>query len=686
MKQYVRNFNEKIIRDSLHGDIFIPNKFLDIIDTPEFQRLRRIKQLAVANLIFPGAEHTRFSHSIGAYHIMNEIILHFQNIFRKINIDEINITDRDRDIALAAALLHDIGHGPFSHAFEDIFLINNKNLKHEDWTIRIITDKNSNVNKVLVRNFGSTFPQEVANLIDKQRTIEENGFNLKNVKKIDLNFILSTLISSQLDADRMDYLLRDSLNTGVKYGTIDISRIISSMTITIYEDNYYICILEKYLSDIEQYLIGRHQMYKEVYYNKFKCEMELLIKKILCRAKELYDTKKFTNIFIPTALISFFEGNDITIEEYISLDDYILMGLFNIWKDSDDNILSQLCSCLINRMKYNKVEVINDTKENIYEFKNELINILNKNKYYIENLKNEYFWLELDVDHKIYNFNIDNILIQTSEGTLRDLSQISKIITKEINEIQNMMFINYDMLKHINSFENIDLLIKEIKELINRYNSRTHIEIEKKYYFREYKLFEKIIESLYKYKNYEIEENSLEKQIDYYYDTKDKVLLKTNRSLRIREKSGKYYLTIKTPTINCFNKKNIVKNERFEHEIPIWSNKLEDYKEFIVKYIPEFKNVNFYDQINNILTVINKRKKFYILKGDLKFEMAFDDVVYLNSNKKEEHEYQLEIELKSDYLHKINLKLLCDYIEEQLCDLKVAVDSKYKRGLELTKD
>lgn len=680
MNEYVTNLKGKIIRDSLHGDIFIPNKFIDIIDTPEFQRLRRIKQLALANLIFPGAEHTRFSHSIGTYHIMTKLISHFKEILQSLSSDEIKISTRDTDLALVAALIHDIGHGPFSHTFEDISNINKEYFKHEDWTIEIIRNKESNINKVLTKNFDSNFPDDVATLICKQRNVEENGISLKDMKKIDLNFILSTLISSQLDADRIDYLLRDSLNTGVKYGTIDISKIISSMTITTNENIYCICILEKYLSDIEQYLIGRYQMYKEVYYNKFKCEIELLIKKIFYRAKELYLLNKLELSFIPNAIVSLFKEQSITLDDYIALDDYLMLGLFNIWEKSNDKILSYLCACIINRIKFDKIELMDTNKENINDFKKNLITIFENHGYYIADLNNEYFWLEVNIHHKVYNLNTENILILNKNGILTDLSEASKIITNEIDETSSMMFISYDLLEHIHKFNDVNLLSLEIKNLIKKYSSINHIEIERKYSFNEYLTFENIVKTIIDCQKYAVKENNLQKQTDYYYDTVNKLLSKSNITLRIREKNNNCYLTIKKPIPNYTNKK-LVSNERFEHEIPIYSKNLVEYYDFISKYIPE---INSSDKFINTLTVINNRTSFDISKDDIKFEMSFDDVIYKNSNGNSFGEYQLEIELKSNYIHKINLKLLCDYIEETIGNIEETIESKYNRGLRLT--
>lgn len=128
----------KIIRDAVHGDIFVEDKFLKIIDTPEFQRMRRIKQLSVANIVFPSADHTRFSHSLGCFYVMKQIIAHFDSIFGKMGIE---VSKQDKDIALLAALLHDIGHGPFSHAFEDIHPKGAAQVSHETWTSRIINKR-----------------------------------------------------------------------------------------------------------------------------------------------------------------------------------------------------------------------------------------------------------------------------------------------------------------------------------------------------------------------------------------------------------------------------------------------------------------------------------------------------------------------------------------------------------------
>ncbi|CAH2213286.1 HD domain-containing protein [Tepidibacter aestuarii] len=430
------NLEGKVIRDCIHGDIFLSDNFLKIIDTPEFQRLRRIRQLAIVNLLFPCAEHTRFSHCLGTFHIMRRIIEHFEKEFENINM---SIDSRDKEVALAAALLHDIGHGPFSHTFEEIY--SNKSMNHEMWTIRIITDKSTTLNKVLVENFDEDFPEDVARLIDKS-AYKQNYSD----EKIDLNFILSSLVSSQIDADRMDYIMRDSVHTGVSYGKIDISRIIKSMTIKKNENKYFLCIYEKYLPDIESYLLSRYQMHKGIYNHSFKCEMEGVIKKIFFRMKELFKFGKLNEYMIPNGIIPILTDREYTLEEYISTDDYTLLYLFSELRRSEDLVLSKLCKCVIDRNKFEQI----DNNENIEPYKSKLIHELQEIGYEVKDLKKEYFWLEVSKNYSAYETNKDNILVYSNKGKIKDLAEVSNIISPSVCGRKTDIFINYDILKNIN--------------------------------------------------------------------------------------------------------------------------------------------------------------------------------------------------------------------------------------------
>ena len=338
----------KIIRDVIHGDIFIDEKYVAVIDTREFQRLRRIKQLSVANMVFPGAEHTRFAHCIGTFHVMRMIIEHFEPLFQKCGLE---ITEQEKDAALVAALLHDIGHGPYSHAFEGVLQsLGHKDINHEQLGVMIIRSEHTEIHEVLTREFGEDFPDAVANIILKKQEVKQIPFN-KSTKKLDLQFVLSSLLSSQLDADRMDYMLRDAWYTGAKYGTIDLSRTINSMSLAINPENdqFCVCVEERYLVDIENCLLGRYQMHKEVYYHSIKCEMEEVIGRILRQVKKLYEEKKLKNVDqLPEAIRMMFAEEEFDIMKYISLDDNIMYYLFENWMNDEDPELKALCStCLL---------------------------------------------------------------------------------------------------------------------------------------------------------------------------------------------------------------------------------------------------------------------------------------------------------------------------------------------------
>jgi len=247
---------EKVFKDPVHRYIHVRDRVIwDLIGTPEFQRLRRVKQLGTSYLTFHGAEHSRFNHSLGVYEIVRRIIENFK--------DRPHWNDEERLLCLSAALLHDLGHGPFSHSFEKVF-----KLDHEDFTRKIILG-NTSVNHVLSR-VDKGFPQKVADVINK--TYE--------------NKLVVSLISSQIDADRMDYLQRDAYFTGVSYGHFDMERILRVMRPI--EDQ--VVVKESGMHAVEDYIMSRYQMYWQVYFHPVTRSAEVILTKILHRAKELYES------------------------------------------------------------------------------------------------------------------------------------------------------------------------------------------------------------------------------------------------------------------------------------------------------------------------------------------------------------------------------------------------------------
>ncbi|RDI41976.1 hypothetical protein DFR59_106135 [Falsibacillus pallidus] len=312
---------EKVFKDPVHRYIHVKDQVIwDLIGTKEFQRLRRIKQLGTTYLTFHGAEHSRFNHSLGVYEIIRRIVDDVFDGRPEWNEDE-------RLLSLCAALLHDLGHGPFSHSFEKVF-----HLDHEEFTQEIILG-NTEINKVLSK-IHKSFPKKVAEVIAK--TYE--------------NKLVVSLISSQIDADRMDYLQRDAYFTGVSYGHFDMERILRVMRPR--EDQAVI----KYsgMHAVEDYIMSRYQMYWQIYFHPVTRSAEVILTKILHRAKDLYKTGyKFKQD--PIHFYSLFEEK-VTLEDYLKLDEAVILFYFQIWQEEEDPILKDLSERFMNRNLFKYAE------------------------------------------------------------------------------------------------------------------------------------------------------------------------------------------------------------------------------------------------------------------------------------------------------------------------------------------
>ena len=311
---------EKVFKDPVHRYVHVRDRVIwDLIATPEFQRLRRIKQLGTTNITFHGAEHSRFNHSLGVYEIVRRIINNFQG--------RPHWNNEDRLLCMCAALLHDLGHGPFSHSFEKVF-----KLDHEFYTQAIIMG-DTVVNKVLER-VSPGFAQEVADVIAKTHS----------------NKLVISLISSQIDADRMDYLQRDAYFTGVSYGHFDMERILRVMRPI--EDQ--VVIKSSGMHAVEDYIMSRYQMYWQVYFHPVTRSAEVILTKILHRAKHLYESD-YNFKLQPTHFLSFFLGK-VSLKEYLKLDESIVHYYFQLWQEEEDNILRDLCERFMNRRLFKYVE------------------------------------------------------------------------------------------------------------------------------------------------------------------------------------------------------------------------------------------------------------------------------------------------------------------------------------------
>ena len=305
----------KIINDPVHGFIKIPSEIIfDVIEHPYFQRLRRISQTGLLNLIFPGATHTRFHHALGAMHLMFTAL-------ETLKLKGIKISREEEKSALLAILLHDIGHGPFSHALENMLM---DNWHHEKLSILLMNEMNTEFGGELslaVEMFQGKYPRKFFN----------------------------QLISSQLDVDRLDYLKRDSFYTGVSEGNVNTQRIISMMNVS--EDE--LVIDAKGIYSIENFLTARMFMYWQVYYHKTSALAEHLLVKILDRAKTLTSAGKFLpaseNLSYFLLKNNFESPTGEDIQRFTELDDNDVIQAMKIWTRNEDFILSYLCKCVMER-------------------------------------------------------------------------------------------------------------------------------------------------------------------------------------------------------------------------------------------------------------------------------------------------------------------------------------------------
>lgn len=324
---------EIVLKDPIHNYIYIEDEvILKLINTKEMQRLRRIKQLGTTNFTFHGAEHSRFTHSVGVYEIARQICENFHRKYPTKMPNDGLWNRKERLITLCAALLHDVGHGAYSHTFEHLF-----GTDHEKITQAIILDDSTEINQVL-QTVSSDFPKKVASVIAKTYP----------------NPQVVQIISSQIDADRMDYLLRDSYFTATKYGMFDLTRLLRIMR----PAKQGIVFEQQGMHSVEDYLLSRFQMYQQVYFHHTSRAMEVILHNLLKRAKYLAKNNLFSAEMYPYLLAPLFEPKRWSLADYLKIDDSVLNAYFVLWTNSDDAILRDLAQRFINRQPLKSYQVI----------------------------------------------------------------------------------------------------------------------------------------------------------------------------------------------------------------------------------------------------------------------------------------------------------------------------------------
>jgi HD superfamily phosphohydrolase len=374
----------KIINDPVYGFITIDDELIiQIIAHPYFQRLRRINQMAMAHLVYPGAMHTRLHHALGAYHLMRSAI--------QVLLDKgIEISLEEQQAAKIAILLHDIGHGPYSHALEHVLA---EHLHHEELSLMMMKDLNNHFNgklQMALDIFTNVYPKK----------------------------FLHQLISGQLDVDRMDYLTRDSFFTGVNEGVIAYDRILKMLTVKDGE----LMVEEKGVYSIEKFLVARRLMYWQVYLHKTVVSAEQMLQRIIKRAKHVHaNCAEPLNSFINQPIA------DVSLAQFCSLDDCDVMMAIKTWSSHPDKVLSILCNGLLNRNLL-KVKYFNEPiSEKLLFEKAEATKL----KFELSDVEATWLTFNGEASSSTYNFENECIHILFKDGQVKDISEVDNALINE---------------------------------------------------------------------------------------------------------------------------------------------------------------------------------------------------------------------------------------------------------------
>jgi len=390
-------------RDPLHNIISLDESvpedrlIVDLIDSAEFQRLRRIRQLGLAMFTYQGAEHSRFIHSIGVMHVMTRALGLLGSHHP--------ISPEARVVGRAGALLHDLGHGPLSHVVEKVF-----HFHHEDWTRRIVLDSTTEVNQILTA-FDRQLPEKLASLYQH------------NYRPA----FVSQLVSSQLDCDRMDYLLRDSLMTGAKYGLYDLEWVLHALRIDEPCDRIYV--ESKGLYSVEEYLQARYYMFRQVYFHRTLRSAEAVLNSALNRARLLIERGMLGFRTAGSVFEKMLAGEQASTSEYLQLDDTDVMFRLKEWSSDRDEILSDLATRLMHRRLFKAIDVASDASESFWEAASEIVRAGGFDpQYYLVTDRavdipyyGDYYTVGVDPESLIY--------VETGpESAIREISEVSEVV------------------------------------------------------------------------------------------------------------------------------------------------------------------------------------------------------------------------------------------------------------------
>lgn len=660
---YKKEKNSLIVDDPIYGEIIVPYPFSEIVLTKEMQRLSGISQNGFSQLEYKELENNdRLSHSVGAFYVMSLFLNRLEEILKSFNI---KLSEDDKDIALCSMLLHDIGHGPFSHTLE---LVNN--YSHEKRTTDILLGV-TEVNETITKFFGEKKVKKIASFISEINDSQE--LDTDNFTKL-----LNNLVSYQLDADRIDYLIRDAYYAGIS-SAIDLKKIISSMGVVVNNNQEYELLIDrKGLASVENVLLQRYQMYRDVYLSPISVLGDYIFKKIIERYRSntklhtLPVSKSFKTLVSDTMVSN--------LNDFLEMKDEDFNVSFKMLSKSNlDTVMSYLCD-FDNIKDY--ILIKNDVSEE--KIKTKLKEIFGE-----IDLSDTLSIIYIDTKTKLYKkeqkLNVQN------GNRIMDLTECTNLIRSQ-EELENTyIFFNPELLRlELNLSDNeFKKYESEVKKMIEELNKKPE-EFELKYIIDEHNTEEldketfinKII-SVFKTNGFKMVSVTEKQNNDEYYDTRDLRLYKNGESLRIRkiEEKGKEKIkaTCKMPL-----EKGEVYSSRSEIEETL---EVDSFDDFMQKMISSKVNVNFDDILRfPILNSCTNRKDIVLDKNGVQVCLSFDTTKYTNHllNDVTTTDKMIEIEAIGELNNRIILNEIHEFIASSFNGLEANKQSKYERGINRT--
>ncbi len=653
--------------DPIYGDIEIKSPFKEIILTKEMQRLNNITQNGFSNFDYPGLENNeRLSHSVGAFYIMSQIIEHLEKELKRY---DIFISKDDKDMALCSMLLHDIGHGPFSHNFESI-----THYSHEKRTTDILLG-DTEINHLLTSIYGQAKLKRIASYIAE---INDYGNDEKSKTSSSFTKLLKSLISHQLDADRLDYLVRDSYHAGLPTA-INYKNLIQSLGVSINNNKEYELLVDKKgLTSIETILIERFQRYRDVYYTKSDTILVSVFSEILERYKSVPNT---VNVKLPKSFsILAFDPQNISLNDFLEMNDKQFLDAFEIIKNN--------CTDPILRYMADIPQVLADFEELENNIQPELLKQKLTEIFPSHNFSNTFSIVRKHSKIKLYKaeeslrVNLGRVhkdlsvatphLIRPDEFLERDENYFNPELVRIELDMSEMEFEPYK--------ERIRNMINELDKKPEEFELKYIIDKDGRY------TQNSILQALLT-NGFDIVSTKEKENDDEYFDTKELSLLSRGGSLRIRKltQDGKprYKATYKMPTTI-----GEVYSSREEVEIDLDENSIDDLKN-------KMKNKNLDENLDAILPMpilnaVTQRKDIVLEKNGVQVCLSFDNTQYKNHVFKGQQpvssDSMIEIEALGNITDRVILNEINDLLHSNFPDLQINKQSKYERGTRKTRE